>query len=70
MTIPLQVLAIGVGMMACEVARPGRSWPLVPGWWTRAALLNGVQAGMVYLAGWAWDGWMLAQGVDVTAARE
>lgn len=59
MIVPAIVVAIGAGMIACELLGRGRKWPSVAGWWTRAALLNGVQAGSVYLAGVAWDGWML-----------
>jgi sterol desaturase/sphingolipid hydroxylase (fatty acid hydroxylase superfamily) len=59
MVIPLTVLGVAAVMIVCEVLRPGRSWPQVAGWWLRAALLNGLQIGVVYLAGHAWDGWML-----------
>jgi sterol desaturase/sphingolipid hydroxylase (fatty acid hydroxylase superfamily) len=59
MFIPLVVLGVGVVMFVSEVAQPGRSWPQVRGWWLRAALFNGIQAGMVFLAGVAWDGWMM-----------
>ena len=45
-------------MMAVERFRPGRNWPRVPGWWGRAFALNGFQVVSVFLAGWAWDGWM------------
>lgn len=57
-TIPRLVIAVGAIMLAVELARPGRSWPKVAGWWTRAALLNGCQVGAVYLAGFLWDGWL------------
>lgn len=40
MIIPVIVIAVAAVMMACEVARPGRSWPQVGGWWLRAALLD------------------------------
>jgi sterol desaturase/sphingolipid hydroxylase (fatty acid hydroxylase superfamily) len=53
------VLGVGILMIACENLRPGRSWPRVAGWWARAALLNGVQGVMVFVAGVAWDRWML-----------
>ena len=43
--------ALAVVMMLVERWRPGRAWPKVPGWWCAALLLNGVQAGSVYLAG-------------------
>ena len=59
MLIPLIVAAAAALMIACEAARPGRPWPKVAGWWLRAALLNGAQVGMVFLAGVAWDGWMV-----------
>jgi sterol desaturase/sphingolipid hydroxylase (fatty acid hydroxylase superfamily) len=57
--IPLIVLGVGLVMLSCELARPGRPWPKVAYWWFRAGLLNAFQVGMVYLAGIAWDGWML-----------
>lgn len=59
MLIPLIVVVIGLSMLACELAYPGRPWPRVAGWWLRAVLLNGCQVGMIYLAGVAWDGWMV-----------
>jgi sterol desaturase/sphingolipid hydroxylase (fatty acid hydroxylase superfamily) len=57
MLIPLIVASVAVGMMIFEAARPGRSWPQVAGWWLRAALLNGIEVGSVYLAGVTWDRW-------------
>ena len=57
--IPLIVLGAGLTMFACELARPGRTWPKVTGWWLRAVLLNGIQVAMVFVAGVAWDGWMV-----------
>ena len=59
MSITLIVLGTGIVMMICEVARPGRSWPQVAGWWTRAALLNGLQGVMVFIAGVTWDRWLI-----------
>ncbi len=59
MVIPLIVFGVGLFMVGCELLRPGRPWPRVAGWWLRAALLNGFQVGMVFVAGVAWDGWML-----------
>jgi sterol desaturase/sphingolipid hydroxylase (fatty acid hydroxylase superfamily) len=59
MVIPIIVFVVGVVMVGCELARPGRSWPRVAGWWLRAALLNGFQVAMIYVAGVAWDGWMV-----------
>ena len=57
--IPLIVLGAGLTMLACELARPGRTWPKVTGWWLRAVMLNGIQVAMVFVAGVAWDGWMV-----------
>lgn len=53
------VLAAAFGMIAVEIARPGRSWPEVRGWWLRAIALNAVQVGSVWLAGHVWDRWLL-----------
>jgi sterol desaturase/sphingolipid hydroxylase (fatty acid hydroxylase superfamily) len=58
MLIPLIVAAVGLLMIGVEIIYPRRRWPQVAGWWLRAALLNGAQVGMVYLAGIGWDGWM------------
>lgn len=58
MWIPLIVLCAGLVMMGVEAARPGRSWPKVAHWWWRAIAFNGVQAGMVWVAGMMWDSWM------------
>lgn len=71
-TIPRLVIGIGVLMLTIELLRPGRSWPQVAGWWTRAVLLNLCQVGIAYFSSFAWDGWMLrhrlwsAEGLGVT----
>ena len=59
MLIALFVGIVAVLMIACEILFTGRKWPQVAGWWSRAFLLNAVQLGSVYLAGIAWDGWMI-----------
>ena len=51
------VAALAVVMIACERLKPGRIWPKVPGWWSRALLLTAVQVGSVYLAGLTYDRW-------------
>jgi len=53
------VVGVAVVMIAIERVCPGRVFPAVRGWWARALLLNGVQVGIVLVAGRAWDGWML-----------
>ena len=60
MLIPIIVLGVALVMMACELARPGRRWPQVAGWWLRAVLLNGIEVASVYVAGVAWDQWFAA----------
>lgn len=57
MIVTSVVLVIAVAMMAVERLRPGRVWPSVRTWWLRAALLNLVQVGFVFLAGSTWDRW-------------
>lgn len=51
------VLIAAVAMFAVELALPGRRFAPVAGWWLRAATLNAVQAGMVFVAGVTWDRW-------------
>ncbi len=54
------VFLIAAVMFLCELRYPGRALTAVRGWWWRAALLNGAQVLIVFVAGAAWDGWMLA----------
>ena len=61
MQVAAIVLAAAVVMIGVEALRPGRGFPRVRGWWPRALLLNGLQAATVFVAGVAWDGWMLEQ---------
>lgn len=58
MNIPILVGATALIMIGVEATRPGRIWPKRAGWWTRAALLNGVQLAIVLAAGRLWDPWM------------
>lgn len=60
MFIPLAVLTVALIMICVERRVPGRSWPRVAGWWWRAAVFNGIQAGLVFAAGLALDERMLA----------
>jgi sterol desaturase/sphingolipid hydroxylase (fatty acid hydroxylase superfamily) len=53
------VVLIAAAMFVFELRYPGRSLPKVRGWWWRAAVLNGMQGAMVFIAGSVWDGWML-----------
>ncbi len=57
--IIMAVLVVAIGMIGVESFKPGRRWPKVPSWWIRAGMLNAVQVGAVFLAGVAWDGWLL-----------
>src|SRR4051812_40457602 len=58
--IPLIVLLAAVAMTVVEQLVPGRRWSRVRGWWTRALLLNGAQAGLVFVAGITWEPWLRA----------
>jgi len=55
--IPLIVLGAAAVLVVVERIRPGRALPTAPGFYARAALLNGVQAGSVYLLGTTLDDW-------------
>jgi sterol desaturase/sphingolipid hydroxylase (fatty acid hydroxylase superfamily) len=57
--VPVIVLAFGLAMLGAERWAPGRHWPAVRGWWPRALAANVFQAGVVLVAGRAWDGWLL-----------
>jgi sterol desaturase/sphingolipid hydroxylase (fatty acid hydroxylase superfamily) len=53
----LLVLGAAIAMIAVETLAPGRRWPKVPGWLTRALLLNAAQGATVLLTGITWDRW-------------
>ncbi|MBA2660940.1 MAG: sterol desaturase family protein [Bradymonadaceae bacterium] len=46
-------------MIGVELVQPARAWPDVAGWWGRAIVFNALQIAAVYVAGVAWDGWMI-----------
>lgn len=58
MIIAIIVFTTALVMLAVELAAPGRKWPKVSGWWTRAIALNAVQVAMVFIAGLTWDRWL------------
>jgi sterol desaturase/sphingolipid hydroxylase (fatty acid hydroxylase superfamily) len=58
------ILAIIVGalvMLAYEQMRPARKWPQVETWWVRSLAINGIQVGVVFLAGATWEKWVHAR---------
>jgi sterol desaturase/sphingolipid hydroxylase (fatty acid hydroxylase superfamily) len=57
--IALGILLLAAVMVVAERLVPGRRWPQVRTWWVRAIALNAVQVASVWLAGVAWDGFML-----------
>ena len=59
MFVTLTVLALAALMLVVERLKPGRDFPTVRGWWARAIAVNVVQVGMVFVAGAAWDGWLV-----------
>jgi sterol desaturase/sphingolipid hydroxylase (fatty acid hydroxylase superfamily) len=54
----LAIVCIGAAMMTLEAWRPARRLPRVRRFWPRALLLNGLQAGVVVLAGFTWGDWL------------
>jgi predicted DCC family thiol-disulfide oxidoreductase YuxK len=50
--IPVIVFGVALVMIACEAARPGRSWPRVAGWWWRAALGTYLCVHFLWLLPW------------------
>jgi hypothetical protein len=50
-----------LALLAGERLWPGRSFPVVRGWWPRALLLNGFQVAVAWAAPRLWDGWLLRQ---------
>jgi sterol desaturase/sphingolipid hydroxylase (fatty acid hydroxylase superfamily) len=56
--IPALVLVLGLVMLVWERRTPGRTWPVVSGWWARAVFLNFVQFSGVLAAGFGWNRWM------------
>ncbi len=56
--VPIIVVSCALVMMLVERLAPGRTLPRVQGWWMRAMLVSGIQAGAVLLAGIVWDPWM------------
>jgi sterol desaturase/sphingolipid hydroxylase (fatty acid hydroxylase superfamily) len=51
--------AIGAGLflMVLERVIPDRKLPQVKGWWTRVAVINALQLGVVFLGMQTWDRW-------------
>lgn len=54
----LIVLFLALLMMILEYRSPGRQFRTVAGWWPRALVFNGVQAGSVFLSAQIWDRWL------------
>ena len=58
MVLPVVTLTAILAILV-ERLRPGRAWPKVSSWWTRALLLNGCQVGVVLIATATWDRWLV-----------
>src|SRR5687768_3945278 len=56
--VPLIILVATLGMMGIEAVRPGRAWPRVSGWLSRAWLVSGLQALVVIGFGHSFDAWL------------
>jgi sterol desaturase/sphingolipid hydroxylase (fatty acid hydroxylase superfamily) len=59
MIVTLIVLSLAALMIVVERLKPGRAFPTVKTWWLRAIALNVVQVGVVFLAGYTWDGFLV-----------
>src|SRR5690349_20908668 len=57
--VPLIVLVFTLGMMGFERAYPGRRWPYVSGWLSRAWFVSAVQALVVIGFGHSFDSWLV-----------
>lgn len=56
---PILIIALAtVFFFVLERILPGRELPEAPGWFARAAFMNGCQLGIVVLAGLGWNRWM------------
>ena len=60
MNVFFVVVAVALVCLVVEWRFGARAFPTVPHWWRRSMLLNAGQAGLLYLTGHAWDGWILA----------
>jgi sterol desaturase/sphingolipid hydroxylase (fatty acid hydroxylase superfamily) len=60
-SIILIVLAAGLGMALVERVVPGRRFPHVPRWLSRALALNLFQVGIVFVGGLTWDRWFIGK---------
>jgi sterol desaturase/sphingolipid hydroxylase (fatty acid hydroxylase superfamily) len=58
MSVSLVVFLAALLMMVYERSRPGRTWPQVCGWWSRALVVNALQAITIWLGGCTWDAWL------------
>jgi len=56
---PIVIIAFATLLFfVLERVLPGRELPESPGWYVRAAFLNGCQVGIILLAGLAWNRWL------------
>ncbi|HEU4996837.1 MAG TPA: sterol desaturase family protein [Gemmatimonadaceae bacterium] len=54
----LLVFGIGAGFLITERLWPAAKLPRVRAWYPRILLINSLQAGILVLAGYTWDGWL------------
>ena len=59
MTYILLILGIAAAFIVAERLLPGRALPHVPGWYLRVIFLNACQLGIVILAAYTWNHWLL-----------
>ena len=52
------VVVAALALMLVEWLAPGVRLPIIRGWWARALVINLIQALVVYLGVFLWDGWL------------
>jgi sterol desaturase/sphingolipid hydroxylase (fatty acid hydroxylase superfamily) len=62
------ILALAAGCFLVEWLWPANALPRVKAWWPRVLLVNGIQLGMVFVAGVSWDRWLA--GASLFQARD
>jgi sterol desaturase/sphingolipid hydroxylase (fatty acid hydroxylase superfamily) len=59
MTYFALIFLFAAAFIVSERVFPGRTLPRVPGWYARVVLLNVCQLGIVILAGYTWNQWLV-----------
>lgn len=63
------IFLIAAAFIISERVFPGRTLPRVPGWYARVIILNACQLGIVILAGFTWNEWLIGWSLFAVAGR-